>query len=302
MSNKPDMTILIPTYNRVMLLEKSLNSILNQSYSNIEIIIGDNHSNDGTEELCRKYAKEDKRIKYFRHSKNIGTFKNGLFLVNQSTSDYTSIICDDDWVSNNYAEEIIKLFKANEDSLIVAPTTWLYNEDYSIYKKCDTINFIQDFPHERMSHYIKYGVNNLVANVCYKTPLLIKSFKNVKKRFCEDQLIILKMLYLGKCLSSQDVIYHKLNNGCTKDLEALKRNWNLPEEITHQNYWEYLAREYMDSILYDEFYNDKLSEYDKIKLAIILYETTKEHYNPKPVPNKKKKFVQSVIDKVRGKV
>lgn len=302
MNNKPDMTIVIPTYNRVILLEKSLNSILNQSYSNIEIIIGDNHSYDGTEELCQKYLNEDKRIKYFRHDKNIGLQQNTQFLVNQSSSDYTSIICDDDWISSNYSEKIIKLFKANEDCLIVSPTTWLYKEDYSIYKKCDTINFIQDFPHERMSHYIKYGVNNLVANVCYKTPLLIKSFKNVKKRFCEDQLIILKMLYLGKCLSSQDVIYHKLNNGCTKDLEALKRNWNLPEEITHQNYWEYLAREYMDSVLYDEFYNDKLSEYDKIKLAVKLYEITKDNYFPAQIPHKKKSLVQSVIDKARGKV
>ena len=67
MDNKPLVTIILQTYNRRNTLETALNSATGQTYGNIEILIGDNCSEDGTEEYCRQETAKDSRIKYFRH-------------------------------------------------------------------------------------------------------------------------------------------------------------------------------------------------------------------------------------------
>ena len=78
--NLPLITVIITTYNRVNLLEKAILSVINQTYKNLEIIISDNHSEDGTEELCEKYAKTDSRIIYYRQ-------ENGNTCVDYNTKE-----------------------------------------------------------------------------------------------------------------------------------------------------------------------------------------------------------------------
>ena len=75
-SHKPLVSLGIPTYNRSHLLSPTLDSILSQNYENIEIIISDNGSNDGTAKFLKSYTGSDARIKYFRHPQNKGPYFN----------------------------------------------------------------------------------------------------------------------------------------------------------------------------------------------------------------------------------
>ena len=69
---------------------------------------------------------------------------------------------------------------------------------------------------------------------------------------------------------SYRIIIYKLNNGCTKDLETLKKTYNLPD-MTNENYWKYLSSEYIKSILYDDFYKD-MKMNDRMKALKASYE------------------------------
>lgn len=70
--NKPLLSICIPTYNRAEYLEKSLDSLVNQeSFSQIEVVISDNCSTDGTQILCERFCKEHANIHYYRNAENI---------------------------------------------------------------------------------------------------------------------------------------------------------------------------------------------------------------------------------------
>lgn len=69
---KPLISVVIPTYNREKVLKRAMESVLSQSYTNLELIIADDCSNDNTEQLVKSMMKEDDRIRYIRGEKNLG--------------------------------------------------------------------------------------------------------------------------------------------------------------------------------------------------------------------------------------
>ena len=102
----------LPTFNRSKSLKRALDSLLAQTYTNLELIISDNASTDSTESICRKYARKDKRIKYFRQKKNIGMLRQIDFLVKKRAGDYFMLVSDDDWWHPDF---ILKLKKALDE-------------------------------------------------------------------------------------------------------------------------------------------------------------------------------------------
>src|SRR5258705_8737919 len=93
---QPLVSIGFGTYKGVDYIERALKSLLNQSYNNIELIIGDNGSFDGSGDICRAYANSDERIKYYRHEKNIGAATNFNYLLSVAHGKYFMWAADDD--------------------------------------------------------------------------------------------------------------------------------------------------------------------------------------------------------------
>lgn len=89
-------SILIPTYNREKYIEETIFSALNQTYKNIEVIIVDNCSTDGTYEICQKIASKDARLLLFKNSENIGPVKNWIECLKKSSGKYVKILWSDD--------------------------------------------------------------------------------------------------------------------------------------------------------------------------------------------------------------
>ena len=97
-----------PHYNRPVLLAKTLQEVLNQSYPNLEIIISDNASPDAdVAEICHQTVAIDKRIRYFRQTENIGPSANFEFVFRQATGIYFMWAADDDRRSLTYVEKLI---------------------------------------------------------------------------------------------------------------------------------------------------------------------------------------------------
>ena len=72
----PLVSIGMPVYNESKYIAKTIESLLRQDYENIELIITDNDSQDNTQAICLKYAKEDQRLRYYRNRTNIGALRN----------------------------------------------------------------------------------------------------------------------------------------------------------------------------------------------------------------------------------
>jgi len=95
-SDRTVITIGMPVYNDVLFLEKSINSILNQSFRHFQLIISDDGSSDGSDIICIKYAQIDNRVKYIRQEKNLGISKNMEFLLALANTEYFMWAGDDD--------------------------------------------------------------------------------------------------------------------------------------------------------------------------------------------------------------
>lgn len=76
MSEAPRVSIGLPVYNGERFLREALDSLVTQTFEDFELVISDNGSSDGTEEICRAYAAKDRRIRYYRHDQNRGATWN----------------------------------------------------------------------------------------------------------------------------------------------------------------------------------------------------------------------------------
>jgi len=125
MNNLPLISVCIPTYNREKILSHTLESVLNQTYKNIEIIISDNCSNDKTWKIIKDYAHKDERIKIFQMKRNVGPVKNWQNCFNHSRGEYIKFLWSDDYLDLDYLEKSIKVF-GEDIGFIYSPVKW-YN-------------------------------------------------------------------------------------------------------------------------------------------------------------------------------
>jgi len=107
-------SILIPVYNRENLIEETVQSALNQTYKNIEIIVVDNQSTDNTWEILQKLASQDERIKIFQNKTNIGPVKNWKRCIDEATGEYGKILWSDDLIAPEFLEKTVPYLE-NED-------------------------------------------------------------------------------------------------------------------------------------------------------------------------------------------
>lgn len=106
-------SILIPVYNRKSLVEDSIKSALRQTHKDIEIIIVDNFSLDGTWEVIQKIAQLDQRIRVFQNDENIGPVKNWKRCIDEARGEYGKILWSDDLIAPDFIEKTIPLMSSD---------------------------------------------------------------------------------------------------------------------------------------------------------------------------------------------
>lgn len=110
-------SIIIPVYNTEMYIEKCLNSIINQTYSNLEIICVNNGSTDKSKEILKMYSFRDKRIKVIETVNNGVSDARNIGIHNVS-GQYVMFVDSDDWIDVSTCELAIKKIKENESDVL----------------------------------------------------------------------------------------------------------------------------------------------------------------------------------------
>ena len=105
--NTPLVSIGMPVYNDAKFISQALNSLLNQSYQNIELIISDDGSTDGSDLICHNYACKDPRIHYIRQPINLGIQKNMEFVLKEAKGEFFMWAGDDDLWEKEFISELL---------------------------------------------------------------------------------------------------------------------------------------------------------------------------------------------------
>lgn len=122
-TKRPTVSIGLPVYNGATFLPAALDSLLAQTFADVELIISDNASSDSTDEICRVYASRDKRIRYTRNSLNIGPLPNFLRTLELASGKYFMWASHDDLWSVDYVRRLVAGFDAQPSVLLVAGRT-----------------------------------------------------------------------------------------------------------------------------------------------------------------------------------
>lgn len=109
-SKKPFISVIMPVFNVEKYIEEAINSVLNQTYTNFELLICDDGSRDKTLEICKRYESRDKRIKLFSNTTNLGNLKTTNFLFKQCRGEFITIQDGDDYSIENRFELLLDAF------------------------------------------------------------------------------------------------------------------------------------------------------------------------------------------------
>lgn len=209
----PLVSIGMPTYNRGEYIPAAINSLLNQSYKNFELIISDNASTDKTRKICVAYAQKDKRIRYIRQASNIGPLNNFQFVLNMAKGKYFMWASDDDFWYKDFITTILGALMENNDRVIGFCNYIYFNTDSSV-KKIISINnnlsmrnrlieFLENYQHLLGSLY--YGI--------FKTDILrsIGGIHRDSRPYYKagDSLTMFKVLLLGNFIHVNKILFKK---------------------------------------------------------------------------------------------
>jgi len=177
MNNNPKVSIGLPVYNGEKYIRFALDSIINQTFSNFEIIISDNASTDSTEEICREYVNKDSRVKYFRNETNLGAARNYNIVVELSKGEYFKWAAHDDMIAPDYLEKCIVVMEQYQD------VSLCYTRRTIIDEHGNKVKFIED----------KLFFNDEKVSVRYKK--FMKRFRHTTE-YCDPVFGLIRMSVL----------------------------------------------------------------------------------------------------------
>ena len=161
-------SVIIPVYNASLYLRKCLDSVINQTYSNLEIILVDDGSLDNSYRIMEEYKSKDKRFKIY-HKENSGVAKTRNFGLSKATGDYISFVDSDDYVELDYIEYLVSII-GNNDLAICGHKKFVNDKETFLFKE-EILNLNQ----EEAYKYLLDLDNNFTLSVwakLYKKELL----------------------------------------------------------------------------------------------------------------------------------
>lgn len=156
-SSNVRLSIGLPVFNAERYLKETLDSILGQTYSDFELIISDNASIDHTEQICRKYAAKDRRIRYYRNRKNLGASKNFNQVFELSSGEYFKWVADDDVHASDFLLKCVSVLDRDPSIVLCHSKTGRIDEHGALVGAYDYNTKIDSRkPHERFGGLINY--------------------------------------------------------------------------------------------------------------------------------------------------
>lgn len=135
----PVISVIVPVYNVEKYLVRCVNSILEQTYRNLEIILVDDCSTDGCAGLIAQLAKSDDRIKAVRHEVNRGLFQARLTGYKNATGDYIAFVDSDDYISVDWFRALVR--KAEDTGSDITVGEWCFDHNGDSRDYCNLDHF-----------------------------------------------------------------------------------------------------------------------------------------------------------------
>lgn len=234
-------SVIIPVYNVEKYLFRCVDSIIGQTYHNIEIILVDDGSTDSSPKICDEYQKIDKRVKVI-HKKNSGAASSRNIGLANAKGDYIAFIDSDDYIELDMYENMMKIneeyncdivlcdcYKENENTREV----FTHNIREGFYNK--EMLYKEYFPTLLMTNSVNYPPT--ISNcVCLFNKMLLESHQIFYKdglRFSEDLLFGSQAMYYANSFyyMKNHCYYHYMYNPTSVTNVFYKNKWDIMKQL-----------------------------------------------------------------------
>lgn len=213
---RPRVSIGLPVYNGELHLPEALDSLLAQSFADFEIVLSDNASTDGTQDLCRAYEARDSRIRYVRQAENIGPTANFNFVLSESIASYFMWAAHDDVWEPDFLREMVAILDAQDDvEIAFCKFDNVTYEELRRTRLFDMTEIASPSLYGGLKAFLRHAEHNGKANVFYgllrrDTVLGLGGLKIWGKgSWGADMLYVFSILIHGRLALSERVLFHK---------------------------------------------------------------------------------------------
>lgn len=202
-------SILMTTYNRAKYLPQAIDSALVQSYSDWELLVVDDGSNDGTDRIIQQYAGGDGRIKYFKNEKNLGIVASRNIALSRCTGEFVAVLDSDDvWADRDKLQKQVNFLENNLDYVLCGCQARVINESGQVVG-CIT--------HAKEDGDVRNAIlsrNQFVhSSVVYRKDAVRQTGGYGDYKIGEDYDLFLKLGLKGKFANLPDEMVHYRRHG-----------------------------------------------------------------------------------------
>lgn len=255
-------SVIIPVFNCEKYLNTCINSIVNQTYENLEIILINDGSTDNTKNICDIWKEKDSRIKVYNIKNNGSAYARNIGILNAS-GDYFYFIDSDDYIESNMLENLLFLME-KYGCQIVESGYDLVDDRGNIIKSCsyDLYHLHVFTSYEAMQYHIKDEIfKQIIWNKLYKKDVIIKFREN---KVIDDEfwtyLVLSKAHHL---LYTKKIYYHYRQHDNSimhkkyslKNLDVLEARKSRYEFIKNSDYYSQLYKLAKQSYFFTNMYH-----------------------------------------------
>lgn len=173
MEHEPLVTVIVPVYNVAPYLREALDSLINQTYRNLEILLIDDGSDDGSEFICDEYQRKDQRIiVYHQDNKGLSAARNSG--LNHMTGDVVAFLDPDDVMFPNMIETALRTMKEKAVRLVAFGAVWFHNGEF--------VSSPEGGYYDRKDALINFNTKQGIAGAIWTKMVESSLFQNIRFR------------------------------------------------------------------------------------------------------------------------
>lgn len=209
MGNNPCVSIGLPVFNGENYLRKTLNSLLEQTYSDFELIISDNASTDATPDICQQFASKDRRIRYIRNKINVGSALNFNRLVELSLGKYFKWAAHDDLCGKDFLKKCVGVLDRDPYTVLC----------YSRTKEIDKDGNVNKYYRSQPNLYSSKSSKRFYECICTPHPQIqvfglirmntLKMTRLIGHYSSSDRILLGELSLRGRFYEIQDFLFYK---------------------------------------------------------------------------------------------
>ncbi len=229
MTSKPKVSVIVPVYNVEQYIEQCIKSLVNQSLTDIEIVVIDDCGTDASMQIVEKYAKSDKRIKIIKNDRNSGLSASRNNGIAHSTAPYIMCCDSDDFYDTKMCEQMYNAITKNHADIAMCGTNVIYDADKELKESDDTYYKIKfDGVHDVTDDIVK-NCDVSSWNKIFKREILDKYDIRypVGLKYEDAYFFAVYMLWAKKICFVPDKLYNYRRRAGSIMNQTFKKNSNL---------------------------------------------------------------------------